>query len=42
MAKGKKTKRIVQQGQAHIMAGFNNTIVSITDENGDVLTWSSG
>ena len=40
--KGKKTKRIVQTGQAHIMASFNNTIVSITDEEGNVLSWSSG
>lgn len=42
MAKSKKTKKIVQVGQAHIMASFNNTIVSITDEEGNVLTWSSG
>lgn len=42
MAKSKKTKRIVQIGQAHIFASFNNTIVSITDENGAVLTWASG
>ena len=40
--KGKKTKRIVQAGQAHIMASFNNTIVSITDEDGNVLSWASG
>lgn len=40
--KSKKTKRIVQVGQAHIMASFNNTIVSITDEKGNVLTWASG
>jgi small subunit ribosomal protein S11 len=40
--KSKKTKRIVQVWQAHIMASFNNTIVSITDEKGSVLTWSSG
>ena len=40
--KSKKTKRIVQLGQAHIMASFNNTIVSITDEKGSVLTWASG
>lgn len=40
--KSKKTKRIVQVGQAHIMASFNNTIVSITDEKGSVLTWASG
>lgn len=40
--KSKKTKRIVQVWQAHIMASFNNTIVSITDEKGNVLTWASG
>lgn len=40
--KSKKTKRIVQTGQAHIKASFNNTIVSITDEQWNVLTWSSG
>jgi small subunit ribosomal protein S11 len=39
--KSKKTKRIVQVWQAHIMASFNNTIVSITDDKGSVLTWSS-
>jgi ribosomal protein S11 len=30
--KSKKTKHIVQHGQAHIKASFNNTIISITDE----------
>ncbi len=40
--KSKKTRQIVQHGQAHIMASFNNTIVSITDEKGNVLTWSTG
>lgn len=42
MAKSKKTKKVVQIGQAHIMAWFNNTIVSITDEQGNVLSWASG
>ncbi len=42
MAKSKKTKKVVQTWQAHIMAGFNNTIVSITDEEGNVLSWASG
>lgn len=37
----KKTKKIVTIGQAHIMASFNNTIVSITDDKGSVLTWAS-
>ncbi len=40
--KKKKTKKIVPVGQAHILASFNNTIVSITDEQGNVLTWASG
>lgn len=40
--KSRKTRRIVQLWQAHIMASFNNTIVSITDEKWNVLTWSSG
>lgn len=42
MAKSKRTKKVVQTGQAHILASFNNTIVSITDEDGNVLTWASG
>jgi len=37
----KKTRKIVQVWQAHITASFNNTIVSITDEKGNVLTWWS-
>ena len=40
--KSKKTKKIVQIGHAHIMASFNNTIVSVTDEQGNVLSWASG
>jgi small subunit ribosomal protein S11 len=40
--KSKKTRQIVQHGQAHIFASFNNTIVSITDEKGNVLTWATG
>ncbi|HLF27912.1 MAG TPA: 30S ribosomal protein S11 [Anaerolineae bacterium] len=37
----KKQRRNVARGQAHINATFNNTIVSITDPNGNVLSWSS-
>lgn len=40
--KSKKTRQIVQHGQVHIKAAFNNTIISITDEKGNVLTWASG
>jgi small subunit ribosomal protein S11 len=37
-AKGSKN---VSSGVAHILATFNNTIVSITDPNGNVIGWSS-
>jgi small subunit ribosomal protein S11 len=37
----KKEKRVVPHGVAHIQASFNNTIVSISDPEGNVLTWSS-
>ncbi|MBL8821268.1 MAG: 30S ribosomal protein S11 [Planctomycetia bacterium] len=40
-AKKKKARRNVSRGVAHILATFNNTIVSISDTNGDVLTWAS-
>ena len=39
--KKKKARRNVSRGVAHILATFNNTIVSISDTNGDVLTWAS-
>jgi small subunit ribosomal protein S11 len=37
----KKIKKIVKKGQAHIQATYNNTIVTITDPQGNVLAWSS-
>lgn len=37
----KKVKRMVSEGQAHISATFNNTIVTITDMNGNTLAWAS-
>ena len=40
--KNRKTRQIVQHGQAHIKASFNNTIVTITDEKWNVLTWATG
>ena len=39
--KKKKVIKQVSQGRAYIQATFNNTIVSITDQNGDVLGWAS-
>ncbi len=47
MAKGKqrkrkaKVKRTVSMGVAHIHATFNNTIITITDKQGNVLCWST-
>ena len=38
----RRGKRNVPHGQAHIKASFNNTIITITDQNGAVVTWSSG
>ncbi len=37
----KKEKKSVLYGEAHIKSTFNNTIITITDKNGDTLTWSS-
>lgn len=37
----KKVKRNIPYGQAHIHATFNNTIVSLTDQQGNVIAWAS-
>ena len=39
--KKKKVKKNVQSGIAHIQSTFNNTVVTITDVSGNVLSWSS-
>jgi small subunit ribosomal protein S11 len=41
MAKKGREKKNVANGVAHIHASFNNTIVTITDTAGNVITWSS-
>lgn len=35
------SKRFVKAGQAHVQATYNNTIVSIADDKGNVLAWAS-
>lgn len=40
-AKRKKAKKTVSDGIAHIHATFNNTIVTITDRQGNALTWAT-
>ena len=39
--KKNKQKRIISSGIAFVNSTFNNTIVSIADENGNVVAWSS-
>ncbi len=34
-------KRVVHHGFAHIQASFNNTLITITDTEGNVVSWSS-
>jgi small subunit ribosomal protein S11 len=40
-ARRRKAKRVVSEGVLHIHSTFNNTIVTITDPQGNVLVWSS-
>ena len=38
---GKKEKKVVPTGQVYIQATFNNTIITITDPNGNTVAWAS-
>jgi|SRR5271157_868901 len=38
---GKKGKRVLSSGQVHVFASFNNTIVTVTDTEGNTLCWGS-
>jgi len=40
-AKKKKSKKNVLNGVVHVQATFNNTLITITDAGGNVLSWSS-
>ncbi len=40
-ARGKRVRKNVPYGQAHIHATFNNTIVTMTDQQGNAVAWSS-
>ena len=37
----RKTKRTLSAGQIHINATFNNTIVTVTDQQGNTVSWGS-
>ncbi len=41
VAKKRKTRRNIPVGVAHIQATFNNTIVTFTDTNGEVIAWAT-
>ena len=41
MAERKKAIRVVVDGLAHVHASFNNTIVTITDRQGNTLSWAT-
>lgn len=40
--KKKKQKRVAPKGKVYILSTFNNTVVTVTDQKGEVLSWSSG
>jgi len=37
----KKITKLIQEGVAHILATFNNTIITITDKKGNTIAWAS-
>jgi small subunit ribosomal protein S11 len=41
VAAKKRNVKVTAQGQAHISSSFNNIIVSLTNEDGEVISWSS-
>ena len=40
-ARKRKVKKNIPEGQAHIVSTFNNTLVTITDNSGNAVTWAS-
>ncbi len=40
-ARKRKVKKNIPEGQAHVFSTFNNTIVTITDNNGNAVSWAS-
>ena len=41
VVKRRKERKVVEKGAAHIRSSFNNTMVTITDLNGNALSWAS-
>ena len=40
-SKKKKTKKVILNGIAYVQSTFNNTIISIADTNGNIVSWAS-
>ena len=38
---GRRERRNVPYGRAHIQSNFNNTIITLTDQGGDTIAWAS-
>lgn len=38
----KRVKKSIPSGVAHILATFNNTVITFTDEKGNVVSWATG
>lgn len=41
VTKKKSKKKLVRRGQVHILATYNNTLITMTDQNGNVIAYSS-
>ena len=41
VVKRRRERKIVEKGAAHIRSSFNNTMVTITDLNGNAISWAS-
>ena len=41
VVKRRRERKVVEKGSAHIRSSFNNTMVTITDLNGNALSWAS-
>ncbi len=41
VSRKRRERKLVERGAAHIRSSFNNTIVTITDVNGNALSWAS-
>ena len=39
--RGRRERRNVPRGRAYVQSTFNNTLITLTDNNGDVIAWSS-